>query len=97
MIRHGAPLPRRASVGKISAAIYRSIVDMDWSRIVSVIGSVGGSECTAPSSPFTPAGLSSEVTFHFHVGHLPDSKMRKDQQSTVHRRSLVTGRRWRLC
>jgi len=69
MIRHGAPVPRRASVGKIPAAAYRSIVDMDWLRIVavSVVDSVGGSECTAPSSPFTPAGLSSEVAISMEI------------------------------
>ncbi len=69
MIRHGAPVPRRASVGKIPAAAYRSIVDMDWSRIVavSVVDSVGGSDCTTPSSPFTSAGLSSEVSISMDV------------------------------
>ena len=52
-------------VGKIPAAPYRSIVDMDWSMIVAVfvVDSVGGSESTAPSSPFTSAWPRSELAF----------------------------------
>lgn len=50
MIRHGAPVPRRASVGRMPAAAYRSIVDMDWSRMVaaSFVDSVGGRHSSAP-------------------------------------------------
>lgn len=49
MIRHGAPVPRRASVGKIPAAAYRSMVDMDWLRIVAVSVVAGISPTLSPT------------------------------------------------